>query len=120
MSTRILKSCSLRRCTMVLRTSAAATSMVSSPRVRVTLLTAAPSADLMLSPKTARSVISALDRSGTADLALQQQKAIDQRFGGGRTARHINVHRHDAVAAAHHGIGIMVIAAAIEIGRAHV
>ena len=32
-----------------------------------------------------------------ADLVLELENAVDQRLGGGRTARHIDVDRHDAV-----------------------
>src|SRR5713101_3669710 len=39
--------------------------------------------------------------AGAPDLLLQQQNAIQQRLGGWRTARHIDVDRHDPVAAAH-------------------
>src|SRR5574341_738087 len=49
---------------------------------------------------------SPFDCSGAADLLLQQQHAVEQSLGGRRTARHVDVDRHDAVAAAHHGIGI--------------
>src|SRR5260221_13807562 len=59
-----------------------------------------------------------LDRSGAADLLLQHQHAVEQRLGRGRAARHVDVDRHDAVAAAHYRIGIVVIAAAIG-ARAH-
>src|SRR5215212_4333602 len=52
------------------------------------------------------------------DLLLQEQDAVEQRLGGWRAARHIDVDRHDAVAAAHHRVGIMVIAAAVG-ARAH-
>src|SRR5262245_8661757 len=47
---------------------------------------------------------SALDRAGAADLLLQQQHAVKQRLRGRRTARHVDVDRHDAIAAAHHRI----------------
>src|SRR5258707_5788100 len=116
MSTRVLKSAWSRRCTMALRISAGATSMVSSPRIMLLALTAPPSAAVTLSLKAARSLISTLDGAGAADFPLQQQDAIDQRLGRGRAARHIDVHRHDAVAAAHHGVRVMVIAAAIGAG----
>ena len=55
-------------------------------------------------------------RAGAADFPLQLQDAVDQGLGGGRAARHVDVDRHDAVAAAHHGIGVVVIAAAIGAG----
>src|SRR3546814_9516696 len=49
------------------------------------------------------------DGAGAANLFLQLQNAVDQRLGRGRTARHVDVHRHDAIATAHHRIGIVVI-----------
>src|SRR5450432_931584 len=65
---------------------------------------------------------SAFDRAGAADLLLQQQHAVEQRLRRRRAARNIDVDRHDAVAAAHHRIGIVVVAAAIAAGahRDHV
>src|SRR5258708_19990067 len=63
-------------------------------------------------------ISSPLDGPGAPNLLLQQQNAVQQRLGGGRAARNINVHRHDAVAAAYHRVGIMVIAPAIS-ARAH-
>src|SRR6185437_2157087 len=56
------------------------------------------------------------DRVGAADLLLQLQNPVNQRFGGRRATRHVHIHRHDAVAAAHHRIRIVVIAAAIRAG----
>src|SRR5580700_2907098 len=50
------------------------------------------------------------------DLALQLNHAIEQRFGRGRTAGHIDIDRHDAIAATHYRIGVMVIAAAVGAG----
>ena len=58
-----------------------------------------------------QTIVSAL--AGAADFPLQKQDAVHQRLGGGRATGDINIHRHDAVAAPHHGIGIMIIAAAI-------
>src|SRR5271165_6115304 len=52
-------------------------------------------------------------RSRTADLLLQLHDAVHQRLRGRRTAGHIHVHRHHAVAAAHHRVGIVVIPAAV-------
>src|SRR5262249_13562784 len=60
----------------------------------------------------------ALDGAGAADLLLQQQHAVKQRLGGRRAARHVDIDRHDAVAAAHDRIGIVIIAAAVG-ARAH-
>src|SRR5690606_22687491 len=56
---------------------------------------------------------STLDRADAADLPLQLHDAVEERFGRRRTAGHIDVDRHDAVAAAHHRIAVMIIAAAI-------
>src|SRR5262252_5806451 len=61
---------------------------------------------------------SALDRAGAADLLLQQQHAVEQRFGGRRAAGNVDVDRHDAVAAAHDRIGIVIITTAVG-ARAH-
>src|SRR5687768_3687666 len=57
--------------------------------------------------------ISALYRSDAADLPLQLHDAVEQGLGRRRAARNVDVDRNDAVAAAHHRIGIMIIAAAI-------
>ena len=54
-----------------------------------------------------------LDGVGAADFLLQLQDAEKQGFGGGRAAGDIDIDRHDAVAAAHDGIRIMIIAAAV-------
>src|ERR1700724_3621507 len=64
----------------------------------------------------------AFDRAGAPDLLLKQQHAVKQRFRGRRAAGHVDVDRHDAVAAAYHRIGIVVVAAAIGTGahRDHV
>src|SRR6056297_27297 len=53
------------------------------------------------------------DRPGPADFPLQLHDAVNQRFGGWRAAGHINVDRNDPVTAAHNGIAVVVIAAAI-------
>ncbi len=44
--------------------------------------------------------------------------AVQERFRGRRAAGNVNVDRHDAIAASHYRIGIMIIAAAIR-ARAH-
>ena len=54
-----------------------------------------------------------LDRAGSPDLLLQEKDTVKQRLGGGRTARHVDVDRDHPVAAAHHGVGIVVVAAAV-------
>src|SRR5579862_9013814 len=53
------------------------------------------------------------DRPGAPDLLLQLHDAVDQRLRRRGTARHIDVHRHDAVAATHHRVGIVIVAAAV-------
>ena len=98
--------------------------MVSSPCATQWPTTEPASAPAMVSPSAcpeqsqsidASSImlVQRLDRSGAADFFLQQQHAVEQRLGGRRTARHVDVDRHDAVAAAHHRIGIVVVAAAV-------
>ena len=49
---------------------------------------------------------------------LQLDDAVDQRLGRGRAARHVDIHRNDAVAAAHHRVAVVVVAATIG-ARAH-
>src|SRR6516225_136042 len=61
-------------------------------------------------------VVSAFNSRGAAYLLLEQQHAIQERFRGWRTSRHINVDRDDTVAAADYRIGIMIVAAAIGAG----
>src|SRR5260221_2238655 len=62
------------------------------------------------------SVISACDGIGTFDLVLQLNDAVEQRLGSRRASGHVNIHRYDAVAAAHHRIGVVIVAAAIGTG----
>src|SRR5215472_16082150 len=50
------------------------------------------------------------------DLLLQQQNAVEQRLRCRRAPWNINVHRHDPIAAAHYGIRVMIIAAAVGAG----
>src|SRR6202047_4663185 len=57
-----------------------------------------------------------LDRAGAADLLLEEQYAIEERFRRGRAAGNVDIDGHDSVAAAHDRIGIVVIAAAIGAG----
>src|SRR6516225_2798451 len=56
------------------------------------------------------------DRACSADLLLQLQNAVHQRLCRRRAARDIDVHGHDAVASADHGVGVVVVAAAIGAG----
>jgi hypothetical protein len=50
------------------------------------------------------------------DFFLQLQDAVQQGLRRGGASGDVNVYGHDAVASAHHGIGIMVIPAAIGAG----
>ena len=59
---------------------------------------------------------SARNRVGQTDLVLHLQQAVHQRLGRGRAARHVDVYRYDAVAAADHRIRVMVVTAAIGTG----
>src|SRR4029453_1947757 len=61
---------------------------------------------------------SALDGTGAADLLLQQQHAVEQRFGRRRKTSYVNIDRNDAIAAAYDRIGIVVVTAAVG-ARAH-
>ena len=53
------------------------------------------------------------NRIRALDFILQLNDAVEQRLGRRRTAGYVDVHGHDAVAAAHHRIRIMIIAAAV-------
>ena len=55
----------------------------------------------------------ALDRPFAADLPLELHHAVEQRLGGRRAAGDVDVDRHDPVAAAHHAVAVVVIAAAV-------
>src|SRR5258708_39188039 len=59
---------------------------------------------------------SAGDGAGPADLLLQLQNAVQQSLRRRRTAGNIDIDRHDTVAAADDGIGVVIIAAAIGAG----
>src|SRR5438874_5116802 len=55
----------------------------------------------------------AFDGPDAPDLLLQQQYAVEQRLRRRRASGHVDVDRHDPVAAAHDRVGIVIIAAAI-------
>src|SRR3979490_2411694 len=101
--------------------SRAAAVTVSSPCATQCPVTEPASAPAMVSPSLS-SVSSMpwnpspLDRADAADLLLQQQHAVEQRLRGRRAARHVDVDRDDAVAAAHDRVRIMVVAAAMRAG----
>src|SRR5436309_5705425 len=54
------------------------------------------------------SIRSARDGVGALDLVLQLDDSVEQRLRRRRAARNVYVHRHDAVASAHHRVGVMV------------
>jgi hypothetical protein len=51
--------------------------------------------------------LSSLDRTCKPDLLLQEQDAIDEHFRGRPTSQHIDAHRKDAMAAAHHSLQVI-------------
>lgn len=57
-------------------------------------------------------------RAALGDLALQLHQTVDERLGGRRAAGYVDVDGHDAIAAAHDRIAVVVIAAAVR-ARAH-
>src|SRR6185369_697593 len=118
MSTRILNSQagSSRRYFMTRTISPSSTSRVSSPTATLCARTAPGSAALNFWPNAERSVISPLDRPGAADFPLQKHDAVHERFSGGRTAWHVDINGNDPIAAAHDGIGVVIVAAAIGAG----
>src|SRR5258708_39386288 len=101
--------------------SRAASVTVSCPCANQSAVTETASGQAMVSPSLS-SVSSMpwnpspLDRADAADLLLQQQHAVEQRLRGRRAARHVDVDRDDAVAAAHDRIRIGGVAAAIGAG----
>src|SRR5512134_2627227 len=98
------------------RYSSAFTVTVISPRSRTSFLMLAPRMVCRLACRVSRRwLIRSGPRDGVLapDLGLQLQDAVQQRLRGGRAAGHVDVDRHDAVAAAHHRIAVVVVAAAI-------
>src|ERR1700674_852606 len=111
---------SSRRNRMTVTMSRALAVTVSSPRATANPATAPVSASLMVRPSfSSASAVSILwrslplDRSDPADFLLQQHHAIEQRLRRGRATGNVDVDRNDSVAAAHHRIGIVIVAAAI-------
>src|SRR5918995_3748350 len=56
------------------------------------------------------------DAIAALDLLLELQNPIDQGFSSWRTAGNVNVDRNDPVTAAHHRVGVMIVASAIGAG----
>src|SRR5215213_1133458 len=86
----------------------ASTMTVSSPNVIRVSRTVSGSDVLRCAARSSRVAMSAFYVSRAADFPLEQHDAINQRFRGGRTPGHIDVHRHDAVAAAHDSVGVVI------------
>src|SRR5215469_9491342 len=95
---------------------------VSSPWASAYPLTAGASAPATVLPSVSsvsfifQRSISTFNCRGAADFLLEQQHAIQERFGRRRAAWHVNVDRHDTVAAADHRVGKMIVAAAVGAG----
>src|ERR1700722_6594242 len=67
--------------------------------------------------KPLRDLLGPRGRGGVAlDLALQLNPPVQQGLRGRRTARHVDIDRYDAIAAADHRIGIVIVATAIGAG----
>src|SRR5262249_52944534 len=94
------------------------TTMVSSPNFTSALTRSCASLPRMRSARTVRASAIGLAREfrGAQDLLLELEHAVEERLGRGRASGDINVHGHDAIAAAHDAVGIVVIAAAVGAG----
>src|SRR5437867_7362621 len=90
--------------------------MVISPRSRLRRLILSPSTASSAACNWSSFMRSTRDGVFAADLGLQLQDAVEQRLRRGRAAGHVDIHRHDAVAAAHHGVAVVVVAATIGAG----
>src|SRR4029078_11786003 len=59
-----------------------------------------------------------LDRAGAADFLLQEHYAVKEPLRGRRAARHVDIDGDNALATAHHGIRIVIVAPTVR-ARAH-
>src|SRR5579859_4162237 len=120
MSCSNLSALSSRRTRLTSRNLAASTSYVSSPTAEGMRLSAslkrASTCSASLSGAAVMYVSSAGYGVGAADLLLQLDDSVEQLLGAGRAPRHVDVDGHDAVAAAHHRVGIVVVTAAVGAG----
>src|SRR5438132_6520385 len=100
--------------------SAGATSIVSWPRSTTALRSLSPSAveSAACSVSSVAAMLASRDGVGAADLVLQLQQPVNQRLRRRRAAWHVDVHGHDAVAAAHDRVRVVVVAAAVR-ARSH-
>src|SRR5215472_4676276 len=111
-----------RSCRIAPCMSEAAMTAVTSPSAVVQLPSFSPStaasAALRVSVRVGMSSASLLacDGVGAPDLVLELQDPVDKRLGGGGTARDVDVDWHDAVAAAHHRVRVVIVAAAVGAG----
>src|SRR5688572_1966397 len=102
-------------------TSCRRTSIESSPTASLTAISRSPSAAFSVSARPScgamrgagLAMASTLYRADAADLPLQLHDSVEQGLRRRRAARHVDVDRDDAVAAAHHRIAVMIIAAAV-------
>src|SRR5689334_12227985 len=91
-------------------------SATSSPySIRVAMIPGSPdtSRPRVSSRPAAASASATANSPGAADLLLELHDAVHQGLGGRRASRHVHIHRHDAIAAAHDGIGVVIVAAAV-------
>src|SRR5690348_11532293 len=94
--------------TRVISSAWSTTSMIASPSAALAASTT-PSSDAIFGTWEANwTAILALYGAFAADLPLQLQNSVDQRLGGRRASRDIDVDRHDAVASADHRIAIVI------------
>src|SRR2546423_12768171 len=101
--------------------SPAATTTVISPSATLTRESLSPSAALSAPPRLSMRLLildSARDGVGAPDLVLELNDAVEQGFRRGRATGHVDVDRHDAVASAHDGVGVVVVPSAVG-ARAH-
>src|ERR671935_244315 len=96
--------------------SIAFTSMVTSPRRSTGFVP--NSVSTPCARRSSFGVISTGDGVRAPDLVLQLHDAVEKRLCSRRATGHVDIHGHDTVAAAHDGVRIVVIAAAVG-ARAH-
>src|SRR3546814_19665191 len=101
---------SVSRWTVTLISPTAATSSTTASVSKAWMASATPSWEAYLG---AGLLISAFDRSNATNFPLELHHAVKKRFRCRRATRHINIHRHDPVTAAHNAIAIVVITPAI-------
>src|SRR3546814_3408912 len=101
---------SVSRWTVTLISPTASTSSTTASVSKAWMASATPSLEAYLG---AGLLISAFDRSNATNFPLELHHAVKKRFCCRRATRHINIHRHDPVTAAHNAIAIVVLTPAI-------